>query len=120
MRYSAGNSQEKVSKTTTWSYDGKTPLKTAGMYEAIIKANGKQTIANIHVFYEGHGNLLSFDTCCELDICNPKDFIFAVSSDQLQFDCGNIKKKPARPIKKEKSPIILTRDQELYKANIFK
>ena len=55
-----------------------------------------------------------------MDICNPKDFIFAVSSDQLQFDCGNIKKKPARPIKKEKSPIILTRDQELYKANIFK
>jgi hypothetical protein len=70
-----------ICQTATWSYAGKTPLKSPGKYTANIKANGKETKADIHVFLEENGNLLSFDTCCELGICNPKSFVFALKSD---------------------------------------
>ena len=107
------------SSTATWSYDGKNPLKTAGVYEALIQANGKQTVANFHVFLEGNGNLLSFDTCCELGICNPKAFLFAIKpvDPLIDIEHRNYKKR-SKPVKRQKQPIILTTDQENYKKNL--
>ncbi len=67
--------------------------------------------------------MLSFDTCCELGICNPKSFVFALKSDDTLVNSADEKrsfKKRTKPIKREKQPIVLTKEQEDYKANIIK
>jgi hypothetical protein len=66
---------------------------------------------------------LSFDTCCELGICNPRNFVFTLKSeDALADSADEIRsfKKRTKTIKREKQSIVLTEEQEEYKANIMK
>jgi len=59
-----------VNNSIVYSYDGNKPMSSMGKFEAKISANNRSIITDIMVFEQVRDNLLSFESCIQLQVLN--------------------------------------------------
>lgn len=113
------------SKLKAWSYDGKKPIESPGMFLSQISANGRINYAQFFVYYGIKTNLLCWDTCVELGICQENLGMNQLNAVDIHSALLNRQRTSERKrdvkAKKEadqmKEPT-LTPEQQKYKENI--
>lgn len=80
------------SNVKAWSYDGTKPIDCPGMFLSQITANGKVAYAQFFVYHGVKSNLLCWDTCVELGICQENLGMNQINTTDMHLELLNKQK----------------------------